>query len=98
MNTGELLSLGVYVAALIVLSAVFHRRYRCIRASAFTGFLAAFLAISILTALHPGALNPLNYISGFIWFGITPALVGAALSALVGIPIQLRKMKNEPKK
>ena len=91
MNTEETAALIVYVAALLALTCMFHRRYHCIRASLFTGFGAAFLATGVLSALGPTPFRPAEYVAGFVWFGFTPAMVGAFLSAMMGAAIQFRK-------
>jgi len=91
MTTEEITAVSVYVVALLLLSVVFHRRYRCVRASLLTGLCAALLATSTISVFSPARFNPLEYIASFIWFGVTPAIVGAVLSAMIGAAIQIRK-------
>jgi hypothetical protein len=94
MNTEEVVSLAVYVVALVALTFVLHRRYRCVRASLAAGFLAALLATSVFAVFGPNRYSPAEYIASFVWFGVTPAIVGAALSAMMGAFIQIRKNEN----
>jgi hypothetical protein len=91
MTTEEAVALAVYVVALLLLTLVFHRRYRCIRASLTTGFVSALLATSTHAALGPARFSPNEYIGGFIWFGVTPAIIGAFLSSMMGAAIQCKK-------
>ncbi len=89
----ELFVISVYLAAVLAFSLAFHARCRCVKASALSGLGAAFVTTSLYAACESRSLNPLEYVASFVWFGVTPALVGALLSGLIGLPLQCRKVR-----
>jgi len=87
----ELILIPLYLAALIGGSVIFHRRYKCVKASCFTGLMSSWVIVITILALEEKSTNPMEYLGAFIYAGIGLWIFSSTLSGFIGMPFQLRK-------